>query len=293
MKFYSKFINFIKNKNIKNFPLIEVIVNDKQTKSWDCFFQIEEYPEEITHFNIFEKEFKDFFLKQLSEDLENFVELQPIINVHFRILDWNLLKDDYIWKKHYQYMLDKIVTNLGIDIDKKLIFFFQNTPILDLNTKKCLFKIENKIEEMFDISELKLKMNQLKDLFMKFYNFNFDFDFEFLQFDKDVIAEKTVHQYKDFSNNLSKNNKNIPLFNFQDIPIFYDEMFLFYKKFPQIILQGYIQFVIDNDKYGTFWISFYLVDPISCQDSILVKKFLSNVIKSAQRERDNLINVLR
>ncbi|MDV3201249.1 MAG: hypothetical protein Q8877_03660, partial [Sweet potato little leaf phytoplasma] len=24
-----------------------------------------------------------------------------LINVHFRILDWNLLKDDYIWKKHY------------------------------------------------------------------------------------------------------------------------------------------------------------------------------------------------
>ncbi|MDV3165046.1 MAG: hypothetical protein Q8823_02125 [Candidatus Phytoplasma australasiaticum] len=39
---------------------------------------------------------QNFFLKQLSEDLENFVQLQPVINVHFRILDWNLLKDDYI-----------------------------------------------------------------------------------------------------------------------------------------------------------------------------------------------------
>ncbi|MDO7987030.1 MAG: PHP domain-containing protein [Sweet potato little leaf phytoplasma] len=291
MKLYSKFIKFIKNKNIRNFPLIEVVVDDKQMNSWDCFFQIEEYPEETTHFECFEKEFQNFFLKPLSEDLENFVQLQPLINVHFRILDWNLLKDDYIWKKHYQYMLDKIITNSGIDIDKKLIFFFQNTPILDLNTKKCLFKRENKIEEIFDISELKLKMHQLQKLFIKFYNFNFDF--EFLQFDKDVISEKTVHQYKYFSNNLSKNNKNIPLFNFQDIPIVYDEMFLFYKKFPQIIIQGYIQFVIDHDKYGTFWISFYLVDPISCQDSILVKKFLSKDIKKAKRERDDLINVLR
>ncbi|MDV3170475.1 MAG: hypothetical protein Q8811_01775, partial [Candidatus Phytoplasma australasiaticum] len=181
MKLYSKFIKFIKNKNIRNFPLIEVVVDDKQMNSWDCFFQIEEYPEETTHFECFEKEFQNFFLKQLSEDLENFVQLQPVINVHFRILDWNLLKDDYIWKKHYQYMLDKIITNSGIDIDKKLIFFFQNTPILDLNTKKCLFKRENKIEEIFDISELKLKMHQLQKLFIKFYNFNFDFEFEFLQ----------------------------------------------------------------------------------------------------------------
>ncbi|XVJ44985.1 hypothetical protein ACGRWE_00055 [Candidatus Phytoplasma australasiaticum] len=50
MKLYSKFIKFIKNKNIRNFPLIEVVVDDKQMNSWDCFFQIEEYPEETTHF---------------------------------------------------------------------------------------------------------------------------------------------------------------------------------------------------------------------------------------------------
>nr|QOX89432.1 hypothetical protein H7685_00630 ['Parthenium hysterophorus' phyllody phytoplasma] len=36
-----------------------------------------------------------------------------------------------------------------------------------------------------------------------------------------------------------------------------------------------------------------MVDPISCQDSILVKKFLSKDIKKAKRERDDLINVLR
>ncbi|MDV3195135.1 MAG: hypothetical protein Q8881_02705, partial [Sweet potato little leaf phytoplasma] len=29
-----------------NFPLIEVVVDDKQMNSWDCFFQIEEYPED-------------------------------------------------------------------------------------------------------------------------------------------------------------------------------------------------------------------------------------------------------
>ncbi|MDV3201181.1 MAG: hypothetical protein Q8877_03230, partial [Sweet potato little leaf phytoplasma] len=34
-KLYSKFIKFIKNKNIRNFPLIEVVVDDKQMNSWD------------------------------------------------------------------------------------------------------------------------------------------------------------------------------------------------------------------------------------------------------------------
>ncbi|MFW8664675.1 hypothetical protein ACOES3_02360, partial [Candidatus Phytoplasma citri] len=146
MKFYSKFIKFIKNKNIPNFPLIEVVVDDKKTNSWDCFFQIEEYPEETKYFEFFEKEFQNFFLKQLSEDLENFVQLQPTINVHFRILDWNLLKDDYIWKKHYQYMLDKVMAYFNID--KELKNFFQKNPtILDINNKKCLFKRQNNIDE--------------------------------------------------------------------------------------------------------------------------------------------------
>ncbi|MDO8064159.1 DNA polymerase III subunit alpha [Candidatus Phytoplasma bonamiae] len=289
MKLYSKFIKFIENKNIQNFPLIEVVVNDKQINSWDCFFQIEEYPEETIHFDFFEKEFQNFFLKLLSEDLENFVQLKPLINVHFLILDWNLLKDNSIWKKHYQYMLNKVMT--GFFIDKKFEIFFQKTPVLDINNKKCLFEIQEKI---LDISELKLELFKLKDLFMK--NFHFDFDFDLLDYKTNIIDEiKTINQNINVQKtSLIKNKiKNISLSNFKEIPIVYQEMCKFYEKFSQIQIQGYVQFIVNNDKYGMFWISFYLVDPVSFQDSILVTKFLSKDIKKAQIERDDLLNVLK
>ncbi|MDO8057846.1 PHP domain-containing protein ['Opuntia sp.' phytoplasma] len=277
MKLYSKFIKFIKNKNIPNFPLIEVVVNDKQTNSWDCFFQIEEYPEETTHFECFEKEFQKFFLKQLSEDLENFVQLQPTINVHFRILNWNLLKDDSIWKKHYQYMLDKVMAYLNIDEELK-IFFQKNPTILDINNKKCLFKRQNNIDE----KKLESKLLELKSLFMQYFDFNFDL----LDYATDIINKK-INENPKFSKKLIINNKilNIPLLHFKEIPIIYEE------KLNLIKIKGYLQF-INHDNYKN-WISFYLVDPVSLQDSIWVKKFLSKDKKKAQRERDELLNVLR
>ncbi|MDV3154156.1 MAG: PHP domain-containing protein, partial [Pigeon pea little leaf phytoplasma] len=263
MKFYSKFINFIKNKNIKNFPLIEVIVNDKQTKSWDCFFQIEEYPEEITHFNIFEKEFKDFFLKQLSEDLENFVELQPIINVHFRILDWNLLKDDYIWKKHYQYMLDKLLTYP--DIDKELISCFRTTPFIYVDSKKCLFvkdknfdKKKRDITEIFNIEVFQSKLSQLQCLMWKIYKFEFQFEL--------IFTFKDLEEIKKSKKNITSNQ--------------------------QIKIKGYVQ---HHSKYHDLkWnkIGFELVDPENFLNFIVVNSWLSKKTKKIEEISQKLIDLL-
>ncbi|MDO8057107.1 exonuclease domain-containing protein [Candidatus Phytoplasma gossypii] len=247
MKLYSKFIKFIKNKNIPNFPLIEVVVDDKQINSWDCFFQIEEYPEETTHFEFFEKEFQNFFLKQLNEDLENFAQLQPIINVHFRILNWNLLKDDYIWKKHYQYMLDKVMAYL--DIDTELKNFFQKTPIiLDIHNKTCLFKRQKNINE----KQLESKLLKLKNLFMQYFDFNFNLDL------------LSLSNFKESSEKISR----------------------------LILIKGYLQF-INYDNYKN-WISFYLVESVSLQDSIKVTIFFKSKDENkAKKERDYLINFLR
>ncbi|MDO8167936.1 PHP domain-containing protein [Candidatus Phytoplasma melaleucae] len=263
---YKNFINILKSIDLPKFDLKEVLVN-KLKNSWTCFFEASHIPIQVEQLDLFAVQFKNFF----HHKTRNLIK-QLNIDIRWKFSYFDHLYNHHLWPQKFKYMLNKII---DLNDQNKIYRIFDKIPLIDTHQRIFQFHIETQTLEIIS-QDITYILKKLQTLFELNYGINFDFKLK-----NDILP--TNHMLPASSSvvtTLAEHNDIVPEILFQDIPISKEKLKLFKQKYKKIKIKGYVQLFKDrNEKIKNKRFTFYLVEPETKQDSILVSKFFNNAQK--------------
>ncbi|WBL31351.1 DNA polymerase III subunit alpha [Candidatus Phytoplasma sacchari] len=268
------------NRDLFQNILMEIINQKKENEIfyilYNSFFSID-IDKKICEFKI------DPFIIKYLKDPNILNNLQSLLYKNYNldlyicnnIQSYNLssfFDDNNVWEKKINNILMEIINQKK---ENEIFYILYNSFFsIDIDKKICEFKIDPFIIKYLKDPNI---LNNLQSLLYKNYNLDLKLILKNNNnAEKNIINNEFEKTYYFSSQEESKAEGIIEL-SFKEIPFSKDEVKNFFLKYPKFKISGYIQkpeYIMTKNKSILF--SFYLLDKVTKQDSIIYRKFFLN-----------------
>ncbi len=163
---FEEFLQTLKKPELQQFQLQEVLVDLSQI-SWTFFVAADEFPSEAALLDEFRKHLQEFIKVHTEEVVKNIS-----CHVCYEFHHFNYLKDEQIWEKQFQYILQKKKT----EANESFLDLFNSTPTISWEDKKVVFRLNPILLKYFHRTDI---LKELNTFFIHRYGIDLEFITEY------------------------------------------------------------------------------------------------------------------
>ncbi|KOR75515.1 hypothetical protein CPX_001474 [Candidatus Phytoplasma pruni] len=163
---FEEFLQTLKKPELQQFQLQEVLV-DPSHISWTFFVTAEEFPSEAALLDEFRKHLQEFIKVHTEESVKNMS-----CHVRYEFHHFNYLKDEKVWEKQFQYILQKKKT----EANESFLDLLNSTPTISWEEKKAVFRLNPILLKYFHRTDI---LKELNTFFIHRYGIDLEFITEY------------------------------------------------------------------------------------------------------------------